>query len=404
MSYLPLANILHHKLRSALSAMGIAIGICMLVTLSGLSRGSLYEIADRWEEVDAELIIYPEIWGRNLTTLSGSALPDRYGDKIAAEHSRLIERVVPVFLWPIRLAGQDQTVVGVDPQNFNMLVGGRRLRQGRLFDPDGRFAGWLENTLLAPAGEDQEIVEITKDQLADTDHNGLEMVIDTRLATAGGYRLGQKVFTANHHFTIVGIVPAGGLARAFMPRRTAQFLFGNGDITKSTLMFIKLAGGGEPAAAARKIKRPGTAVMQVDQYRGMLKDKFGIMFTYVDAVNVVAMVIAFLFIMITLYTMVLQRTREIAILKSSGASNFFLIRQVWAESMLLTAAGAAAGVALSFLAGWGIEACRPLLTVTITWWWIAVAAAAALLGAAASSLYPAWRATRIDMLEALRFE
>ena len=41
MAYLPLANILHHKLRSALSATGIGIAIAMLITLGGLARGSL---------------------------------------------------------------------------------------------------------------------------------------------------------------------------------------------------------------------------------------------------------------------------------------------------------------------------------------------------------------------------
>jgi len=148
----------------------------------------------------------------------------------------------------------------------------------------------------------------------------------------------------------------------------------------------------------------GQDVVPLDRYRGMLVEKFGIMFTYVDAVNVVALVIAFLFIMVTLYTMVLQRTRDIAILKANGASNAFLVRQVVNESLLLTGAGTAAGIALGFLAGRIIEAVRPLLTVTITWPWIAAAVLAALVGALASALYPAWQATRVDMVEALTLE
>ena len=416
MAWLPLANILHYKLRSVLSALGIGIGICMLVTLSGLSRGSLYEIADRWEAVDAELIVYPDIWGENVTTLSGVGLPDRYADKILADNGRRVAEVAPVFLWPMRLAGQDQTVAGVDPRHWPMLVGGRRLSEGRLFDPDGRFASWLTNRLGGlngakdEAGEllDGELavepIEITAADLARAGRSGLEIVIDTRLAAAGGFRVGQSVRAANHDFTIVGIVPAGGMARVYMPRRTAQFLFGNADITKSTLLFVKLAPGADPAATAARLRRPGLAVVQVRQYRDMLEQKFGIMFTYVDAVNAVALVIAFLFIMITLYTMVLQRTREIAILKSAGASNFFLLRQVLAESLLLTGAGAVAGVAMSFAAAWMIQSLRPLLTVTISWRWMAAAAAAALAGAVASALYPAWRAARVDVLEALTME
>jgi len=195
------------------------------------------------------------------------------------------------------------------------------------------------------------------------------------------------------------------MTRVFMPRRTAQFLFGSGDITKSTLMFVKLKGGVDVGPASRAIAATVRQdVVPLDRYRGMLNEKFGIMFIYVDAVNLVALIIAFLFIMITLYTMVLQRTRDIAILKANGASDAFLVRQVLAESMLLTGAGTGIGIALSFLTRWAIETAKPLLTVTITWQWIGVAASAAVLGATLSGLYPAWQATRVDMVEALTLE
>jgi len=405
MAYLPLANILHYKLRSALSALGIGIGICMLITLSGLARGSLDEIADRWEAVDADLIAYPDVWGENLATISGVGLPDGIGRKILADHGDLIRRVVPVFLWPVKLAGQDQTAVGVDPGQFHTLVGERKIAAGRCFDPGEKFSAWLEEELLAPAADgDDRPVEITAADLGAGEHNGLELVIDTRLARAGDFKLNDIVEVANHPFRIVGIIPAGGMARVFMPRRTAQFLFNCGDITKSTLFFIKLQPGAETTSAARKIRTLGVEVIQPDRYRDMLQRKFGIMFVYVDAVNAVALIIAFLFIMITLYTMVLQRTRDVAILKSSGASNAFILRQVLGESVLLTGAGALAGIALSFPAAWAIEKVQPLLTVTISWRWIAVGVVAAAVGALLSALYPAWRATRVDVLEALRLE
>ena len=404
MAWLPLANILHHKLRSALSALGIGIGICMLIALAGLARGSLGEIADRWESVEADLIVFPRGWGENAADKSGSGLSDRYAAKIAQEHGDIVERIVPVFTWPMKLAGQDQMVAGVDAKDWSMLTGGRKLSSGRMYDPQGTFAAWIEGKLLAPSDSD-DVVEIAEADLAAEGRSGLEIVIDERLAKAGGYALGQTVEAANHRWKIVGIVPAGVMTRVFMPRRTAQFLFGSGDITKSTLMFVKLKDGVDVGPASRAIAATVRQdVVPLDRYRGMLNEKFGIMFVYVDAVNTIALVIAFLFIMITLYTMVLQRTRDIAILKANGASNAFLVRQVLAESMLLTFAGTAVGIALSFLAGWAIETAKPLLTVTITWQWIGVAASAAVLGATLSGLYPAWQATRVDMVEALTLE
>ncbi len=405
MAYLPLANILHYKLRSALSALGIGLAICMLVTLSGLSRGTLNEVADRWESIDADLIVLPRGWGDNASDKSGAGLSDGYADLIRREHAQLIERIVPVFLWPIKLGGQDQMAVGVDPGQWTALTGGRNLLQGRLFDPDNLFASWIEQILAAPPDGNAGPLEIDQADLSAAGHNGLEIVIDTRLATAGGYRVGQMVFAANHNWRIVGIVPAGAMARVFMPRRTAQFLFGSGEIAKSTLMFVKLREGVDIGPAARAIGQTTRQdVVPLSRYRGMLHEKFGIMFLYVDAVNIVALVIAFLFIMITLYMMVMQRTRDIAILKSSGASGFFLLRQVLGEAMLLTAAGAAMGIGLSFLAAWAIESVRPLLTVRISARWLLIAALASAVGATASSLFPAWRASRVDITKALALE
>jgi len=413
MANLPLANLLHHKLRSALSGLGIGIGICMLVTLSGLSRGSLFEVADRAESVDADLIVSPRGWGNNTADKSGSALPVKYAEVIRRRHGDIVQRAVPVFVWPIRLAGQDHRATGVDPDDFPVLTGGRKLSEGRCFDPDGRFAAWLDGKLLAPAATaddatniaDQQVLELTQADLADPNHDGLELVIDSRLAKAGNFHVGQKVHASGHDWKIVGIVPAGVMTRIFLPLRTAQFLYGSGDVTKCTMILLKLKPGVAIGPAVRKIHQTiGHDVIPLTRYRGMLLEKFKIMFVYVNIVNAIALIIAFLFIMITLHTMVLQRTREIAILKSFGASNAFILRQVLAESLMLTGFGTGLGIALSFLAAWLIQTFKPLLTVSITWEWLAIAASAAAVGAVISGLYPAWRAMRVDVVEALTLE
>ncbi|MFW6133054.1 MAG: ABC transporter permease [Planctomycetota bacterium] len=423
MANLPLANILRHKLRSVLSALGIGIGICMLVTLSGLARGSLYEVADRWEAVDAELIVYPRIWGDNVTTLSGVGLPDRRITQLPRTHDAQVAAATCAFLWRMELAGQDQLAVGVDsdPTAWKRLTGGREPARGRWCEgevaADGRTASqWLVDTLLSEAPSASGADELsdwptTRRVLsAQAIHDelrrrgGFELVIDARLAEAGGYRVGQIVEAANHRWQIVGIVPAGGLARVFMPRRVAQFVFGSGDIRKSTVGFIKLRDGVDPAETAALLTDATRQAVQVRQYRQMLEQKFGVMFRYVDMVNSLALLIAFLFIMVTLYTMVLQRTRDIAILKACGATSGFILRQVMGEACLLTMAGLVAGVGLSFLAAWAIGTLHPLLTVTITWSWLAVAAGVAGLGAVTSAMYPAWRATRVDVAAALTLE
>jgi len=405
---LPLANILHHKLRSLISALGIGIAVCMLITLTGLSRGSLYEIAERMESVDADLIVLPSGASQRAPTLSGLALSEKYAAILREKYPGTIQRAVPVFVATMKLAGQDQRVTGICPDDWDVMTGSRKLELVRLFDHEKKFARWIENLKLAPSENQDEVIDITPKDLAHPDHNGMEIVIDSRLAKAGKYSLGQTVHTENHDWKIVGIVPAGVTTRVFMPLRTAQQLFGIGDITKCTLIFVKLGklpeGMNESQVAEKISSEIGLDVMPLERYRGSLMQKFGIMLFYVDAVNIIALLIAFLFVMNTLYTMVLQRNREIAILKSCGSSWCFIMRQIICESMILTTVGAGIGIAGSFAAGWGIEKLRPLLTVQYTWQWIAVAVTAAFAGATIAAMYPAYRAARVDMVEALTYE
>lgn len=400
---LPLANILQHKLRSLLTAAGIAVAVCMLITLSGLAQGSLAENADRWDSVDADLALLPRGLGTNSVTISGSQLSDGLADLILQKHGDIVEQVVPVFRWQVHMGGQNQAAVGVDPEQWRFLSGQDDVSHGRLFDPDHRFANWLDEQLLGPAA-DGELPDLSAEQLGHPDHNGLELVIDDRLARAGDYKLGQTVHMAEHDWTIVGIVPAGGMTRVYMPRRTAQFLAG-GNIRRSTFMFIKLAPGTTPHQAAKAISRTTRAnAVPLADYRSQLESMFEMMFVYVDMINMVAMGIAFLFIMVMLYAMVLQRTRDIAILMANGASNMFLLGQVVGESLIMTGMGVVGGIGLSFLAAWLIGVFRPLLTVEITAQWILTAIVIAAIGAVASAIYPAWRATRVDMVEALTME
>jgi len=400
---LPLANILHHKLRSALSALGVGIGVCMLVTLSGLARGSLEEVAQRWVGADADLIVYPARAMDNITTLSGGGLSAQDAAEVAAltvGGAPAVESVVPVFRYRAEIGGQEHDVFGVAPPDLRRLLGTRQiLPGGRIYDPDGAFERWMRGR-MADAGDG--VFDPSEADLAGA--GGLEMVIDRRLARAAGLGVGSTVYSAGHHFTIVGIVPAGAIVRAFVPRATAEFLV-NGPLDRFTLMFVQLRAGVRVGAAAEAVRRTRRlAAVAPDEFRGMLESRFGIMYVYVDAVNAVTLVVAFLFVLVTLYTMVIQRTREIAILESMGATRGFILRGVLCESLILSAAGAAVGVGLSVVAAAVIETARPLLTVTISWTWIGVAAAAAGIGGTLAAIYPAFCAMRVDVVEALNLE
>ncbi len=403
MTYLPLANVLHHKLRSVLSALGIAIGVCMLIVLAGLSRGSLNEVLRRWDGVDAELIVHPA--GVSLTMAYGACINLKAADAIMELRDQdggpLAERVTPAILARPNIAGREHNVFGIRAEDFPVFSGGGEVIEGRLPDPDGAFAAWIDGR-FDQAAETGELLSIADEELAD--NGGLEMAIDTKLARMLGKGVGDSFHADGCEWRIVGIFKAGAIARAFAPMAAVQYR-NSGRLNRVTMLFVKLPPGAVPGKAADAIKaRIIQKVVHKSAYSETLMETFDVMFIYVDAVNIIALLIAFLFVMVTLYTMVLQRTREIAILKSMGAGPWFLLRQVLAESMLLTGAGAAIGVGLSFAAGAGIEQFRPDLTVSITARWIGYAILAAATGGVLAGLYPAWRAARIDVAENLTQE
>lgn len=400
---LPLANILHHKVPSALSALGVGIGVCMLITLSGLARGSLGEVADRWDAIDADLIVYPAHATDNITTISGGGLSDKDAEKIkglSVKGAGAVEYVVPVYVHRISIKGAEHNVVGVRPADLKRLIGKGRSVEGCIFDPENKSARWLKEKLSTPS---DRIVDISEAQLAEA--GGLEMVIDSRLAKAAGLDVGDSVYSAGHNFEIVGIVPAGAMVRIFIPLATAEFLF-NASLGRYTLLLVKLREGAHIGAAVEAIRQnKHLKVMAVGEYRAMLESRFGAMiYPFVDTVISITLVVAMLFIMVTLYTMVIQRRREIAILRSMGATRRFILREVVVESLMLTLLGAAIGIALAPAAGAGIEAVRPLLTVQITVRWILIAAGAAVVGGLLAAIYPAWRAINVDVAETLSLE
>lgn len=414
MSYLPLANIMHHKLGSLLSALGIGLGICMLITLTGLSRGSVNGIVDRWNTVDADLIAFPS--STDLTMAYGGAVSLKNIDLIGAIKDAagqpLASHVTPVYLARQPISGRMNAVFGIRAEDFPVFQNQARLLPGgRLPGADGQFARWIaqrfdqaakEQAAATQGAKADDALSISEQELRE--HGGLEMAIDVTLARQLHKNVGDTVDFAACQWKIVGIFEAHAVGRAVTPMATLQYVM-NGGLDRVTMLFVKLRDPASQAAAAQTFqKATPLKVVLVAQYQVMLMENLGMMYTYVDMVNIVALFIVFLFTLVTLYTMVLQRTREIAILKSMGASKAFLLRQVLAESMLLTGGGVLLGVGLSFPARLAIEGARPDLRVEITLAWIGVALLAAVIGAVSAALYPAWHASRVDVADALTLE
>jgi putative ABC transport system permease protein len=118
----------------------------------------------------------------------------------------------------------------------------------------------------------------------------------------------------------------------------------------------------------------------------------------------IAFIVGFLVIFQSMYTAVLERTREIGILKSLGASKLYIVNVVLRETSLFSIAGIIVGIILTFAIKAGINQRFPTLPFPVEVHWIVYTAVLAFIGALLGALYPAWKAAQKDPIDALAYE
>ncbi len=407
------ANLLHHKLRSALSALAVGIGIALLLVSKGLASGSINEVGQRMQSVEAELVVLPaqeNIIFTNGAPFSGSF--ERFLLRQADARGPLAATVVPVFFAQVRMGGQQQRLFGVAPEHMPLFLGHRQVRAGRVFD---RAIDFSRRRSLPAPGADNEPVEVTPlsdEELAD----GLELIIDERLQRVGevdagsgtrrAYQLGDEVRIMGRAFRLVGVVEAGVAGRVFAPLATLREML-NGGEPWSSMFFLKLRPDVDPVAAADAFQQALGAQARVElksEYGRLLHESFAQVNLYMSASSGLALVVCFLFILLTMYTMVVERTREIGVLKALGVTRLGLVRLSVTEALLVSATGVTLGIALAFFAKWAITACKPLLTVELSGTLVIAALLLGVVGGALSALYPGYRAARLEPAVALSYE
>jgi putative ABC transport system permease protein len=138
------------------------------------------------------------------------------------------------------------------------------------------------------------------------------------------------------------------------------------------------------------------AMMTTSSYPGLS--------TFIDVVVSISVVIGFIVIFQAMYTAVMERTREIGILKSMGASRLYIVNVVLRETVLLAVGGIVLGIVVSLAARVALAQKFPLLQVVVDGGWIVRATLIAIAGAIAGALYPAFKAAQKDPIDALAYE
>jgi putative ABC transport system permease protein len=126
--------------------------------------------------------------------------------------------------------------------------------------------------------------------------------------------------------------------------------------------------------------------------------------TAIRIVIAISMIIGFLVIFQSMYTAVMERTREIGILKSLGASKLYIVNVILRETALLAIVGIIVGTIVSFAVRHIILIELPTQRLFWSTEWVVRATVVSLVGALLGALYPAYKAAQKDPIDALAYE
>lgn len=234
-----------------------------------------------------------------------------------------------------------------------------------------------------------------------------DALVDDLFARSKNVHVGDSIEILNHNFRIAGIVEQGKGARKFLQLPVLQDLMGAQG--KASIFYVKTDNPGDADVVVDEVKRvPGmeryVATSMAYYLSMMTPSNIPGLTKVIDVVIGISVVIGFIVIFQAMYTAVMERTREIGILKSMGASRLYIVNVVLRETVLLALGGIVLGVAFSLAARVALAHKLPLLQVVVAGGWIVRATLIAIASAIAGALYPAFKAAQKDPIDALAYE
>ncbi|MDE1175970.1 MAG: FtsX-like permease family protein [Edaphobacter sp.] len=363
MNKLVVGNLIHRPLRSLISALAIAIEVIMILSITAILLGKIDGFKTRQNGIGMDMIVRPSTTN-NFIGMSSAAASVKVADILAK-----IPHVAVAAPVNIQLTGSLDSIYGVDYKSFNDLLPFTFLSGGPFQGPD-------------------------------------DVIIDDYAAP--GKKVGDSIKILNHDFHICGIVEHGKGGRKFIPLTTMGSLTGTEG--KASLFYLRTE---EQPKYQDEIRKAILATDGMSQYNVATAEEYlsaispsrlPYMSTAIRVVVGIALVIGFLVIFQSMYTAVMERTREIGILKSMGASRGYIVGLVLRETAVIAAVGTILGVISSFALSVALDAKFPTLDFVIDLPWVWKAIAIAFLGAMFGALYPAFKAASKDPIDALAYE
>lgn len=360
---LVLENLKHRPVRTALSILAIGIEVTMMLTLVGLSRGMLADVARRARGVGADIVVRPP--GTSLIGLSSAPMSEKMVDFLRRQPH--VTHAVGSMTHP--LSGVT-TITGINLREFDEISGGFKYLEG----------GPIRN----------------RD----------EILVDNFYARQNNLRAGSTVHLLNREWRVAGVVEEGKLARLVIPLDVLQDLTANPGKISQVWVKVDDPANVPKVIASLKQQLPNYPIYSMEELTSLISvNNVPGLRAFITVIILLAIVVGFLVVFLSMYTAVLERTREIGILKALGASPLYILNILFRETALLALAGTVLGIAFSYVTRWVIMSWAPasLTQMIVPDWW-GIAGAIALGGALLGATYPGWRAARQDPIEALAYE
>lgn len=352
------ANLRTRPFRTLISVVGVALGVVLVVLFTGLAKGMSNDMSKRASNWKAE-IVFTRPGAMELTS-SNLSVSTTYAQRLAEIEG--VKEVVPVgrYITPSSKGRFGiQQLDGVDWDAFARMNDMRILR--------GRAA--TANS---------------------------EVILDERQARDDKVNVGDTIqIFGGKDYVVTGIFapPSGSRIKMSLSAMQAALQAEN----KCTYILVKLHDPADTDKVAALINQqlPGN---KINLTRDLIIDaeqripSLGIFLRVLVGLGVF---VSTIFVLLSMYTTITERRKEIGVLKSLGASNMFIVNVIEQEALMIGILGAIFGFAVSFAAAFLIQ-WRFELVFEFSWGWILTAALIAIAGSLIGALYPAWRASSID--------
>jgi len=353
-------NLKRRKLRSALTMLGIIIGVGTLVLLIGAGTGMQSYIKEQTETMMGDVSIYNSSGGGYM----GSG--DSYLDQAT------ISKI----------------------KNMSQLYD---------FKEEVQFTTDMDKTPIYVVG---------MSDWSQVKFNGTPgVVVDQSLVDNFGYKIGSNITIKDQDFTVTGITQQSfGMGMGFVYLDIDRAL----PLNDNKVSSITASARGDPETAKNDVENqiPDTMAMTQSDFTKQIDDMMNGIMLFIGAIASIGLLVGVISIVNIMLVNVTERTREIGVLKAIGFTNREVLGSLLMEAGLLGFIGALIGLVLAaILLQLGIILFGPqlgmedvsLAYMLPTWLILAVVGGATVLSVLAG-LYPAWRASRLNVVEALRYD